>query len=178
MHDRCFMIAFGIDFRFSSLGFCFGIVCPHLPSHPPTSHPRVRSMLRFPQEAGTILSRASSSADASETDSIYNAACAFALCGNEPACKNALTEYFRRIILNANTTTNVRRSSRPMDGGAMVLGDGTKKGGAQKVLREVGQDRDLEGFWGAEWFVELMKTAESAVVSEMQPWQSRRYMGL
>lgn len=59
-----------------------------------------------------------------------------------------------------------------------MLGGGRKKESTKRILSEAAEDNDLEIFKNTGWFVELMKTAESAVVSEMQPWQSKRYMGL
>ena len=53
-----------------------------------------------PQEAANTLSVAAS-VDTSDTNAPYNAACGFALCGDEASCFRALTEYCRRLVVAA-----------------------------------------------------------------------------
>ncbi|CAN0055792.1 unnamed protein product, partial [Laminaria digitata] len=60
---------------------------------------RVSAVTRL-QEAANTLSLAAS-IDASDTDAPYNAACAFALLGDEASCFRAMTEYCRRLTMPA-----------------------------------------------------------------------------
>eukprot|EP00903_Cladosiphon_okamuranus_P018908 g17390.t2 len=99
------------------------------------------------QEAGSLLSRASS-IDTSDTDSPYNAACAFSICGDAASCFQALTEFCRRLTATI-TAPDVSSS---------------KRDAARWSLREAGGDMDLEGFRGAEWFVGLLSSTDAALV--------------
>eukprot|EP00752_Nemacystus_decipiens_P011360 g10094.t1 len=98
------------------------------------------------QEAGSLLSRASS-IDTSDTESPYNAACAFALSGDTPTCFQALTEFCRRLTVTiaAPEVSSSRRDA------------------ARWSLREASADVDLEGVRGADWFVGLLNSTEAAM---------------
>lgn len=98
------------------------------------------------QEAGSLLSRASS-IDTSDTESPYNAACAFALCGDAASSFQALTEFCRRLTA---TVAAPDVSSR-------------KREEARWSLREASGDVDLQGLGGADWFVSLLNSTDAAL---------------
>lgn len=100
------------------------------------------------QEAGRLLSDACSF-DASDTNSPYNAACAFALAGDPGSCFRAFSEYCRRLTLNAAPPVGVSSGKREA---------------ARQSLREAGSDADLEGVRGAPWFVDLLRGTDAALV--------------
>lgn len=111
------------------------------PHPPPTSH----------QEAGTLLSRVCS-IDTSDTDSAYNAACAFALAGDASSCFQALSEFCRRLAATVTASA--------VDGGGASSG---KRNSARLSLREAGGDADLEGVRGASWFADLLSRTDAAL---------------
>lgn len=100
----------------------------------------------FRQEAASLLSRASS-IDAHDTDSPYNAACAFTLSGDAASCFQALTEFCRRLVATV-AASDVSSS---------------KRDAARWSLREASGDVDLEGVRGADWFVGLLSSTDAAL---------------
>lgn len=109
---------------------------------------RVSAVTRL-QEAANTLSLAAS-VDVSDTSAPYNAACAFALFGDESSCFRAMTEYCRRLTTAAT--------------GGGGGGGGGRREVARRSLREAASDGDLEGIRGVGWFLELVARTEAALV--------------
>lgn len=129
-----------------------------LPARPPTPistapTPRAHGLLfSGEQEAGDLLSRAAS-VEPSDTASVYNAACAFALCGDENLCSQASAEYCRRRTVAIAAAGDVT--------GSFALAG--EREAARRSLLELGSDRDFEGVRGAEWFTLLLRDTEAAL---------------
>lgn len=89
----------------------------------------------------------------SDTDSPYNAACAFSLSGDHISCLHALTEYCRRLKVSA-------ASSGRWGGGS------NSKEAARQSLQEITTDGDFESVRMVGWFVELMKDTDAALIGD------------
>ncbi|CAM9786653.1 unnamed protein product [Scytosiphon promiscuus] len=137
-------------FKEAAMAVQGGYGAPTLPA-PHVEGMRMSAVSRL-QEAGNLLSRACS-VDTSDADSAYNAACAFALSGDQASCFLAFTEYCRRLTLALSTSA--APSSSPCSS--------NKRDAARWSLREASHDADLEGVRGSVWFTDLLQVTDATL---------------
>ncbi|CAM9661957.1 unnamed protein product [Ascophyllum nodosum] len=98
------------------------------------------------QDAGNLLSRAAS-AETSDPDVAYNAACAFALSGDHNSCSQAFREFCRRLVQIDGASAGRREAAR-------------------NSLQQAWSDGDLEGVKDTDWFLDLARRTEVAILGE------------